>query len=426
MNFIQKTLLCLSIFYCYIDSTFAQQQQTITSLLLTSLQADELLVTNNLEALAKKYDISAAQALIIQAKLRPNPNANIGAPLISPERKRVLDIGVGGDRSIGVQQLIELADKRKKRTALATESAKLPEIELLQLMRELQYTLHTNFFDLYFKNNVLELLNSQINTIQGIVAVYKPQVEKGNIPLRDLVRLQSLVFSLQNDKTELLTNIAEIQKQLRILLAVQQPIQPLVTDEELNKYVVALDLPTLTNTAMQARPDLKVIGAAQRVADLNYNYQKALATPDLLIGSQYQHSGGYSNNYIGFSLGMDLPVFNKNQGNIENARLLVERQRANSRTRENTIAGEVRGAYEKLQQADNAYKNLDKSFLEQSEVLRKSMLTNYEKRNVTLLEFIDFFETYTENLRQYNRLKADRIAAFEELNYVVGTNVITK
>jgi outer membrane protein, heavy metal efflux system len=182
-------------------------------------------------------------------------------------------------------------------------------------------------------------------------------------------------------------------------------------------------LPTLTNTAMQARPDLKVIGAAQRVADLNYNYQKALATPDLLIGSQYQHSGGYSNNYIGFSLGMDLPVFNKNQGNIENARLLVERQRANSRTRENTIAGEVRGAYEKLQQADNAYKNLDKSFLE---VLRKSMLTNYEKRNVTLLEFIDFFETYTENLRQYNRLKADRIAAFEELNYVVGTNVITK
>lgn len=422
MNGIQKILLYIFVFGCCIENAFTQQQVAI--LPLTILQADSLLVANNLEALAKRYDISAAQALMVQAKLRPNPNVNVGAPLISPERKRVLDIGTGGDRSLNLQQLIQLADKRKKRTALAAESAKVPELELLELMRTLRYTLRTNLYDVHFQNNTLNLLNSQINTVQDIIHTYKPQVAKGNIPLRDLVRLQSLVFSLQNDKTELLTNISDIQKQLRILLAVPQSVAPRITEEEISAYSMTLDLPTLTVMAMQARADLQVISAKQRVANLHYTYQKAMATPDLLIGSQYQYTGGYSKNYIGVSLGMDLPVFNKNQGNIENARLLLEKEVANQHTLQNIILGEVSGAYEKLQHTDIAYKNLDKSLLEQAEILRKSMLTSYEKQQITLLEFIDFFETYTENLRQYNRLQANRIAAFEELNYVVGKNVI--
>ncbi len=424
MNSIQKILICLSfVGCCYVTNVFAQQQFAVLS--LTIAQADSLLVANNLEALAKRYDISAAQALIVQAKLRPNPNVSVGAPLISPERKRVLDIGTGGDRSLAIQQLIQLADKRKKRTALAAESAKVPELELLELMRTLRYTLRTNLYDVHFQNNTLNLLNNQINTVQDIIHTYKPQVAKGNIPLRDLVRLQSLVFSLQNDKTELLTNISDIQKQLRILLAVPQLVAPRITEEEISAYSMTLDLPTLTVIAMQTRPDLQVISATQRVANLNYTYQKAVATPDLLIGSQYQYAGGYSKNYIGVSLGMDLPVFNKNQGNIENARLLLDKEVANEHTLQNIILGEVSGAYEKLQHADNTYKNLDKSFLEQSELLRKSMLTSYEKQQITLLEFIDFFETYTQNLRQYNRLQANRIAAFEELNYVVGKDVVT-
>jgi cobalt-zinc-cadmium efflux system outer membrane protein len=418
MNGIQKILIYIFVFGCCIENTFAQQQSAILS--LTIAQADSLLVANNLEALAKRYDVSAAQALMVQAKLRPNPNINVGAPLISPERKRVLDIGTGGDRSLNLQQLIQLADKRKKRTALATESAKVPALELLELMRSLRYTLRTNLYDLHFQNNTLNLLNNQINTVQNIINTYKPQVAKGNIPLRDLVRLQSLVFSLQNDRTELLTSISDIQKQLRILLAVPQSVETHITDEELGKYSMTLDLPMLTVMAMQARPDLQVISAAQHVANLHYTYQKAMATPDLLIGAQYQYTGGYSKNYIGVSLGMDLPVFNKNQGNIENARLLLEKEVANQHTLQNMILGEVSGAYEKLQHTDTAYKNLDKSFLEQSEILHKSMLTSYEKQHITLLEFIDFFETYTENLRQYNRLQANRIAAFEELNYVVG------
>ncbi|MNL89198.1 hypothetical protein D3C87_2193750 [compost metagenome] len=48
------------------------------------------------------------------------------------------------------------------------------------------------------------------------------------------------------------------------------------------------------------------------------------------------------------------------------------------------------------------------------------MYDNFQKRNITLLEFIDFIETYNESVREFNRLQSDRIKVYEELSFVVG------
>ncbi len=41
-----------------------------------------------------------------------------------------------------------------------------------------------------------------------------------------------------------------------------------------------------------------------------------------------------------------------------------------------------------------------------------------------MLEFIDFYESYENSVVQMNRLQNDRINAFENLNFVTGTEVV--
>ena len=46
-----------------------------------------------------------------------------------------------------------------------------------------------------------------------------------------------------------------------------------------------------------------------------------------------------------------------------------------------------------------------------------------ERRNLGLLDFLDFYDSYKQNVLQVNSIKYNRIQAFEDLNFYTGTNL---
>lgn len=185
---------------------------------------------------------------------------------------------------------------------------------------------------------------------------------------------------------------------------------------QLNDY----NAPALGQLALQNRGDVKVTESLTRQAELNYNLQKSLATPNLRIGATYDQSGSYVNNYTGLTLAADLPFFNKNQGNIKVARSLIDYQKGLQNQKVNVVTNEVAAAFQKVQYVENMVQSIDSKFSEQFEQLNKGVVENFQKRNLSLLEFIDLIETYSESIKELNRLKADRVGAYEELNFTVG------
>ena len=117
---------------------------------------------------------------------------------------------------------------------------------------------------------------------------------------------------------------------------------------------------------------------------------------------------------------MDLPFFNRNQGNIKAAKSNISYYKTAEQAKENSISNEVDAALQKVNVAEDAYQSVENRFTNQFELLNKGIYDNFQKRNITLLEFIDFIETYNESIREFNRLQADRIKVYEELNFVVG------
>jgi cobalt-zinc-cadmium efflux system outer membrane protein len=68
------------------------------------------------------------------------------------------------------------------------------------------------------------------------------------------------------------------------------------------------------------------------------------------------------------------------------------------------------------------FRTIDPRFYQDFQRLMHEMLVNYEKRNISILEFLDFYDSYKQNTLQLNTIGFNRISAFEDINYYTGTN----
>jgi cobalt-zinc-cadmium efflux system outer membrane protein len=89
-----------------------------------------------------------------------------------------------------------------------------------------------------------------------------------------------------------------------------------------------------------------------------------------------------------------------------------------------SIKREIVNAYQKAIETDKLFKSLDQKFTEQYKTLVLGMTQNFQKRNITIIEFTDFFESYRTSVLQLNQIQNSRLDAFETLNFRIGTDLI--
>jgi cobalt-zinc-cadmium efflux system outer membrane protein len=78
---------------------------------------------------------------------------------------------------------------------------------------------------------------------------------------------------------------------------------------------------------------------------------------------------------------------------------------------------EVRQAWRVAQQIEALYRT---SHLETFDRLIDGIATSYYRRTLSIVEFLDFYESYKNTQVQQYALRADRMRAYEQLNLVVG------
>src|SRR5690606_24672678 len=62
-------------------------------------------------------------------------------------------------------------------------------------------------------------------------------------------------------------------------------------------------------------------------AEHQLRYEQAQRTPDVAVNIGYDRGGNIMRDFIGVGVSMDLPLFNRNQGNIRAAQAAVEKHR---------------------------------------------------------------------------------------------------
>jgi len=421
-----KTIFLFAILFVCTKLTMAQwQPPTSDTIHLTIDSAENIFLRNNLLLLAQRYNIDAQKALIIQAKLYPNPNINISQMMIQPVSKKILPFGSEGEIQATLSQMIILAGKRNKQIKLAETNAKLSEYQFFDLMRTLRYTLRTDFYNIYYLTQSSKVYQQEIQSLQQVVKAFQEQQSKGYIAEKEVIRIKAQLYSLESEYNDLINQINDTESELRLILQIKDSfIQPEINETELAKISPAkYPIATLIDSAYQARTDLKIAKAYTEMSKQNYDLQKALAVPDLTSQLGYDQQGNYIQNFNNVGFGIDIPIFNRNQGNIKSAKSMIDYNTTTQKSTEASIEAQIYRALQKAYDNTALYQKIDPSFGKDFDRLKNEVLNNYKKRNISLLDFLDFYDAYKQNTLQINTIKFNRISAFEDLNYYTGTSL---
>jgi outer membrane protein, heavy metal efflux system len=420
----------IGLIFCSLPSLQCHANDTaVDSVRITVSSAEERFLRNNLQLLASRLNIDAATAGISQAKLWSNPNIAVEQNVHNQYTGRWFDVTRTGNTEVQIQQLFLLAGKRDKQIRLAQINAKIAEYTFYDLLRALKLELRSDVLDLYFLQQSISFYDENIKTLQKTADVVEQLYGKRSILLSDALRLKSLLFSLENERLGFVNRIAVIEGDLRVLLRDTSQLQPY--------YIIELDKTTLDSlrvdavrledaiaVAKERRPDYKIAEANIEFETANLSLQKALGIPDITFGGRWSRAGSYIPEYYALTMSVDLPVFNRNQGNVVVSERRLEANRAIRDNVRQSVEKDVTVAYQKALDTDRLYRNFDKKFMWEYKDLIDGVVASYEKRNVSLLEFTDFYESYRTSMVQWYQLQSDRADAVEGLNYVVGANVL--
>ncbi len=396
---------------------------TQDTLFVTLRQADSLFIARNYYLLAASMNVEAHKAQELQLRLYPNPVATADLNMFDPENKRLFHVGATGQKAFQLEQLIILGGKRRAEIEMARTNTAIAALEFQNLVRELKYRLHASLFAVGQHKLLLDVYNSQLRLLDSLLANNQVQVDKGNIPVRDLVRLKGAYLKLNNDRAEILKSYYEAQTELHTILVSEVPVDLSFSEEDISRYIRSVPLAELNAIALENRPDLLIEEKNKELAEQYHAYQKKLAIPDLNLFVSYDQASGAFRNQVNAGVSMALPFWNRNQGNIRSAQFRLRESGHRLEGMKNALFSEIRNNHTFHHQTIGEYEKATRMYDANFEVTLKGMTDNFRKRNVSIVEFIDFFEAYNEVLTELVRIKIQLVTTGEELNRLTGKDV---
>lgn len=312
----------------------SQQSLTLESAVSAALERHPVLV-------AAQERIASARGAQRQAQLRLNPRLNL-----QTENARIPNgtppflFWQQTDNFAFLQQTFETAGKRARRTDVASIALRRGELEYELERRRVALRVRQAYWAAAGAQKIVELLEANRRTFQQIVEYHEIRVREGNMAESDLLRvkLEADRWALAANSAQLDLNRARIQL-FREMGQTEFPEARLADALELREdrlIDVNIDL------ALAQRPELELARTAMEEARARLALQQATAKPnyDVLFG--YKRATGYDTVIAG--LQVDLPFFNRNQGNVETATAEIRVAQANQAATEALVRAEVRAA----------------------------------------------------------------------------------
>lgn len=393
---------------------------------LTLKEAEQRFLERNLSLIAERYNIDMAQAQVLQAKLFENPVISLEQNVYNRLNGKYFDFGKEGEAVVEIEQVIHLAGQRNKQVRLEKINKEIAEYQFEEVMRTLRQELNEKFVEVYFFSKSIAIYEKEVNSLQVLLGGMKVQQEKGNISLMEISRLESMLFSLRKEKNERENDLLTTRGELNLLLNLPEDTQvQLSLDEEVLQQ---LDLSQLSFADLKAiineRPDQKIARSTVNASRANLKLQKSMAFPEFSVKGNYDRVGNFINDYFAIGVSLSVPIFNRNQGNIKAARFSIQQAGVQQEYAVNRADMELFTAYTSLEKATQLYQSTNTDLERNFEKLITGVNENFTRKNISLLEFIDYYDSYKETCIQLYEIKKNVFLAMENLNTVVGQNVL--
>jgi len=385
-------------------------------------EAKARLMKANLSLLAAYYDINIAKAAVIQARVWNNPYFVFNGDLYSNEENEYFHFR--NQHLLQIEQTFSYAGKHTNTVKLARIGVEMAEKQLEDVLRSLLFEVSNTYSDLAALQEKQTLYQQVIQSYERLMTATRRQLDVGAISLAEALRLESEYVVVKNDALQNYNEKESVISDLRILLRLPEDttfyveqIIPVVAEQ--------FDPATLAEQALTLRPDVQAKKLLMKYQERNLKLQRSTGVPDLKLAYQPRDRGSnYVRPYQGFNVEFNIPLFDRNQGQIKSAEFEVKKSGLEYTQIENQVRNEVVAAYNRYQSSNTGLSNYKTEFLDQLKELNRGTNENFQKRNISLLQFIDLQRIFILTNIQLIELKQQYLNNVNELNFAVGSTII--
>jgi len=377
---------------------------------ITLRDAVALALVNNPKLKAFSLDIRAAEARTLQAGLLPNPEIDLGIEEFG---------GTGGlagfdssQTSIQIGQLIELADKRSKRTHLAALEKDLAELDFKSKRLDVMSDVARAFIDVLTAQEQLSLSKELVDLSEKAYSTVAERVRAGqDSPVEET----KAKIALSNTRIEFERAGKELVSARYQLAAAWGSPNPAFEKVSGGFYEMS-PAPSLEELAglISQNPDMARWPAEKNKRRAALDLEKAKAASDIKLGGgiQYFDEGDDSAFILGLSIPM--PLFDRNQGNIQEAMYMLAKTEEQRKAVETDLRAALAEASTKLSSSFNEITIMKNDILPLASSAFDATGQGYREGKFEYLMVLDsqrtFFEVrakYIEALAGYHKARAD-------------------
>jgi len=367
-----------------------------TSLKLTLQSALELFRRQNLQLVAERFQVEANRADIITAALFPNPQLSMNGTFIDPRSPQL----AGSQLTARLDFLIETGGKRRLRREGAEAGARAAEQRFFDVTRQLVIEVKDAFYEILLAREHLNLAEENLKRFEEILRVNTIRFERGGIPEAELIKTRLQKLDFENDVIAATLEMQSAKNHLRGLLALP-PSQEIEIIGSLSERPEIPSLETLQEKALRHRPDLLSQQEQVRQNEIQSKLTKAQRIPDVTVGAEYDTISPDYHASVGGGISLPLPLFNRNQGEIQKADRLLKASQAQLDQIHQQILLDVERAHRETIENLSLVRTFETGLLKDAHEVREIVENAYQKGGTTILDLLEAERTFNVTRLNY-------------------------
>jgi cobalt-zinc-cadmium efflux system outer membrane protein len=385
-------------------------------------EAIRLALQHNHALLAAQSTILQNQAQEITANLRPNPTLSWDTqffPLFNPSEFNTNYLENQAQFDVGIGYLFERGGKRKRRYQAAKDATAVTRAQVTDNERQLTFNLSQQFINVLLAQSTLDLAQQDFDSFQKTVDISEFRYKAGDMSEGDLLKIKLQLLQFQSDVFAAKLSKVQALAALRQFLGFESVPDNFDVEGSLDYQPVHGNMDDFKALALRTRPDLQAAQLGVTAAHSQESLAEANGKRDLNVTFDYTHTNGQNSGAFYFNI--DLPIFDRNQGEIARTRYAITQFQELQNEAAQQVLTDVVDAYEALHSNDQIIQLYRGGFVDQAQKSRDITEYAYRKGAASLLDFLDSERTYRANQLAYRQALASYMTALEQMRQAVGT-----
>jgi cobalt-zinc-cadmium efflux system outer membrane protein len=384
---------------------------------LESLTLDQALeMAENLQPqiAEAKAMVEAAEGRARQAGAFPNPEAIVGAQQLplsgnGPNEKEYV---------AGVGQAVPLSGRLSKarQAELLDREVRARGLEVKR--RDIRKRVHSAFATALYQEKAYQAQGEIQRNAEKAVATTQARVEAGDAVKEDVARVE---MELARARVEL-RRTESLREQALVGLASAMGDAQVAVRSLSGALDATFEIPTLESLAanLAAMPENAQAEADVRARNARVDAAKAERIPDVRVELLYHRLEASQQNTIDVGLSVPLPLFNRNQGKLREARAEVAAAEARSRMTHNELTTRLRESYLQLTSALASSRTLRTEIRGKADTVLKTAEARYAAGDISLTELLPVRRDWAAVQLSYLESLRDVMQSWAALSPYVG------